>query len=195
MVQVSVHINPFLPATPHLPTRRKLTWKISEADSSSSSASSSCGYSYDKQRTDGQLVFPKKKRSRVFFLDVNPLCYAGSKPSLHSFANWVSLFFNHVSLSDPVIAVSSHKDHWASWFEFLFSVVYVLYCGRLLMVKEEASTAGSCCLRIKHTGGNCQDSFQKVMLEGHMDSSLMFSQNAMCLWVTLLVLCLNMIQG
>lgn len=126
MVQVSVHINPFLPATPHLPTRRKLTWKISEADSSSSSASSSCGYSYDKQRTDGQLVFPKKKRSRVFFLDVNPLCYAGSKPSLHSFANWISLFFNHVSLSDPVIAVSSHKDHWASWFEFLFSVVCVI---------------------------------------------------------------------
>ncbi|XP_004290430.1 PREDICTED: uncharacterized protein LOC101292470 [Fragaria vesca subsp. vesca] len=105
MVQVSVHINPFLPATPHLPTRRNLTWKISEANSSSSPASSSCGYSYDKQRTDGQLVLPKKKRSRVFFLDVNPLCYAGSKPSLHSFANWVSLFFNHVSLSDPVIAV------------------------------------------------------------------------------------------
>lgn len=47
----------------------------------------------------------KKKRRRVFFLDVNPLCYNGSTPSLHSFAHWISLFFSQVSLTDPVIAV------------------------------------------------------------------------------------------
>ncbi|XP_058087580.1 uncharacterized protein LOC131234677 isoform X2 [Magnolia sinica] len=42
---------------------------------------------------------------RVFFLDVNPLCYVGSRPSLRSFARWISLFFSQVSLRDPVIAV------------------------------------------------------------------------------------------
>ncbi|KAL8110904.1 uncharacterized protein LOC141672632 [Apium graveolens] len=42
---------------------------------------------------------------RVFFLDVNPLCYRGSVPSLSSFAYWVSLFFSQVSVNDPVIAV------------------------------------------------------------------------------------------
>ncbi|KAK6114777.1 hypothetical protein DH2020_007046 [Rehmannia glutinosa] len=45
------------------------------------------------------------KQRRVFFLDVNPLCYKGSTPSLHSFAHWISLFFSEVSLNDPVIAV------------------------------------------------------------------------------------------
>ncbi|XP_062024775.1 uncharacterized protein LOC133740854 [Rosa rugosa] len=114
MVEVSVatrvQIKPFVSASPHLPICRKITWKICGAVASSdSSSSSSCGYSrYDKQTIDdGQVVLPKKKkkRRRVFFLDVNPLCYAGSKPSLHSFARWVSLFFKQVSLSDPVIAV------------------------------------------------------------------------------------------
>nr|GEY71585.1 5'-3' exonuclease [Tanacetum cinerariifolium] len=47
----------------------------------------------------------KKKNERVFFLDVNPICYNGSKPSLESFAHWISLFFSQVSLTDPVIAV------------------------------------------------------------------------------------------
>ncbi|KAG9444095.1 hypothetical protein H6P81_015435 [Aristolochia fimbriata] len=45
------------------------------------------------------------RKQRVFFLDVNPLCYEGSTPSLHSFAHWLSLFFSQVSLTDPVIAV------------------------------------------------------------------------------------------
>lgn len=45
-------------------------------------------------------------KGRVFFLDVNPLCYKGSTPSLQSFARWISLFFSQVSLNDPVIAVS-----------------------------------------------------------------------------------------
>ncbi|GAB4844828.1 hypothetical protein Ancab_038216 [Ancistrocladus abbreviatus] len=44
-----------------------------------------------------------KNKKRVFFLDVNPLCYKGSTPSLHSFARWISLFFSQVSLSHPVI--------------------------------------------------------------------------------------------
>ncbi|XP_070028249.1 uncharacterized protein LOC107822066 [Nicotiana tabacum] len=45
------------------------------------------------------------RKKRVFFLDVNPLCYKGSTPSLLSFAHWISLFFSQVSLTDPVIAV------------------------------------------------------------------------------------------
>ncbi|CAL1396562.1 unnamed protein product [Linum trigynum] len=44
-------------------------------------------------------------RKRVFFLDVNPLCYDGSTPSLDAFGHWISLFFSQVSLTDPVIAV------------------------------------------------------------------------------------------
>lgn len=52
---------------------------------------------------DNNIIIKKKKR--VFFLDVNPICYDGSTPSLHSFAHWISLFFSEVSLTDPVIAV------------------------------------------------------------------------------------------
>lgn len=48
----------------------------------------------------------RKCKKRVFFLDVNPLCYEGSAPSLESFGRWVSLFFNQVSCEEPVIAVS-----------------------------------------------------------------------------------------
>nr|KAJ0216863.1 hypothetical protein LSAT_V11C300147080 [Lactuca sativa] len=47
-----------------------------------------------------------KKKKRVFFLDVNPICYDGSTPSLHSFAHWIFLFFSEVSLTDPVIVRS-----------------------------------------------------------------------------------------
>ncbi|XP_052201520.1 uncharacterized protein LOC127807580 [Diospyros lotus] len=87
--------------------------------SSSSPSSSSCGFL--DQTLGGQLAQRsnessvsniklreskwKNKRKRVFFLDVNPLCYNGSTPSLHSFSHWISLFFSQVSLSDPVIAV------------------------------------------------------------------------------------------
>ncbi|XP_027347424.1 uncharacterized protein LOC113858849 isoform X1 [Abrus precatorius] len=55
-------------------------------------------------QTHGAQSLPPKMK-RVFFLDVNPLCYEGSKPSLHSFARWLSLFLSQVSLTDPVIAV------------------------------------------------------------------------------------------
>ncbi|KAL5173502.1 5'-3' exonuclease [Glycine soja] len=58
--------------------------------------------SFDQTR-DAQPLPEKKKR--VFFLDVNPLCYEGSKPSLHSLGRWLSLFLEQVSHTDPVIAV------------------------------------------------------------------------------------------
>ncbi|XP_042041240.1 uncharacterized protein LOC121786669 isoform X1 [Salvia splendens] len=55
---------------------------------------------------DGGSYYDKMPRKRrVFFLDVNPLCYRGSTPSLDSFAHWISLFFSQVSLNDPVVAV------------------------------------------------------------------------------------------
>ncbi|WCJ44122.1 DNA polymerase I [Euphorbia peplus] len=76
------------------------------ASSSSSSSSSSSGYF---NQTGGMQMLGisgnKKEKKRVFFLDVNPLCYAGSTPSLRSFADWISLFFSQVTLNDPVIAV------------------------------------------------------------------------------------------
>ncbi|KAJ8769712.1 hypothetical protein K2173_005352 [Erythroxylum novogranatense] len=49
-------------------------------------------------------------KKRVFFLDVNPLCYVGSKPSLHPFYHWISLFFSQVSLTDPVIAAQNGRS-------------------------------------------------------------------------------------
>ncbi|XP_006351158.1 5'-3' exonuclease [Solanum tuberosum] len=49
--------------------------------------------------------YKNSRKKRVFFLDVNPICYKGSIPSLQSFAHWISLFFSQVSLTDPVIAV------------------------------------------------------------------------------------------
>lgn len=56
----------------------------------------------------GNSTERSKGKSRVFFLDVNPLCFDGSQPSLRSFSRWVDLFFSRVSLRDPVIAVSSN---------------------------------------------------------------------------------------
>ncbi|XP_021748477.1 uncharacterized protein LOC110714283 [Chenopodium quinoa] len=53
----------------------------------------------------GNLSGKAKTKERVFLLDVNPICYKGSSPSLHSFAHWISLFFSEVSLNHPVIAV------------------------------------------------------------------------------------------
>ena len=57
---------------------------------------------------------------RVFFLDVNPLCYEGSKPSLLSFGRWISLYFSEVSHRDPVIAVISSLALFI-FFALLFS--------------------------------------------------------------------------
>ncbi|KAF7031845.1 hypothetical protein CFC21_043107 [Triticum aestivum] len=47
----------------------------------------------------------RPSKGRVFFLDVNPICFRGSQRSLSAFARWLALFFTHVSLRDPVVAV------------------------------------------------------------------------------------------
>ncbi|XP_047341649.1 DNA polymerase I [Impatiens glandulifera] len=60
--------------------------------------------SHERRLTETPYTYNKKTK-RVFFLDVNPLCYDGNNPSLHNFAHWISLFFSQVSHSDPVIAV------------------------------------------------------------------------------------------
>ncbi|KAK9269898.1 hypothetical protein L1049_025471 [Liquidambar formosana] len=114
-----IRINLCLTSTPHVslsrgklrmkPTKSKArTWKISAVASSAWPCNQAVG---------GQLLPPIEKcrnnegrdttKKRVFFLDVNPLCYAGSTPSLHAFAHWISLFFCQVSHNNPVIAVSS----------------------------------------------------------------------------------------
>lgn len=94
------------------------TERVSSSSSSFSSAppsSSSSSSSETFHRTDNGQVIHKdvlsegimKKKKRVFFLDVSPLCYEGNKPSSHAFGYWVSLFFSQVSLNDPVIAVKT----------------------------------------------------------------------------------------
>lgn len=60
------------------------------------------GLSRNRNGNSGDKISRKR---RVFLLDVNPLCYKGSTPSLESFAHWISLFFSQVTLNDPVIAV------------------------------------------------------------------------------------------
>ncbi|CAH8311692.1 unnamed protein product [Eruca vesicaria subsp. sativa] len=52
----------------------------------------------------------RKKKKRVFFLDVSPLCYEGNKPSSHAFGHWLALFFSQVSFTDPVIAVLDGEE-------------------------------------------------------------------------------------
>ncbi|XP_047056122.1 5'-3' exonuclease-like [Lolium rigidum] len=47
----------------------------------------------------------RPSKDRIFFLDVNPICFRGSQRSLGAFARWLALFFAHVSLRDPVVAV------------------------------------------------------------------------------------------
>ncbi|XP_042966292.1 5'-3' exonuclease [Carya illinoinensis] len=126
MVQIAmfthVHIHPPLPPSPSPPvyfsyrtlkfeTAAATIAKTRKTEAATHGAitppASVCG-SFN-QAADGQLVpesdAKKTGKKRVFFLDVNPLCYAGSTPSLRSFGRWVSIFFSQVSLSDPVIAV------------------------------------------------------------------------------------------
>lgn len=59
--------------------------------------------------SDGKPCHHQRHHGRVFFLDVNPICYSGSRPSLRSFARWLSLFFSQVSRAHPVIAVIKIK--------------------------------------------------------------------------------------
>ncbi|EOY17510.1 hypothetical protein QUC31_001498 [Theobroma cacao] len=93
-------------------TLKTNTWKIRAVIESSFSSSVFGSF----HQTVGGQVLPErgcsekdivksKNKKRVFFLDVNPLRYVGSKPSFQSFRHWVSLFFSQVSLTDPVIAV------------------------------------------------------------------------------------------
>ena len=65
--------------------------------------SSNSSVVYDERVVEGDSS--RKIKDRVFFLDVNPICYEGGNPSLRSFAHWISLFFSQVSLNHPVIAV------------------------------------------------------------------------------------------
>ncbi|GLU16408.1 hypothetical protein SLE2022_328430 [Rubroshorea leprosula] len=127
MVEVTLpnRVSPCLPLNPSvsIPSenlRRQITkprtLKAKSLTISAMAAAAASSVSGSFNRTVGVQLLPddecsegkktqRKSKKRVFFLDVNPLCYAGSKPSLHSFGHWVSLFFSQVSLSDPVIAV------------------------------------------------------------------------------------------
>lgn len=76
--------------------------------SSSSSSSSLVSFKKTPKTTSLQKLNTESKQQskRVFFLDVNPLCYEGTNPSLHYFAKWLKLFLSHqVTQSHPVIAV------------------------------------------------------------------------------------------
>ncbi|XP_002985912.2 uncharacterized protein LOC9640153 [Selaginella moellendorffii] len=55
-------------------------------------------------RTDS-IGFARKSVSRVYVLDVHPLCYRGSKPDSSEFLWWMRAFLRRIVLDDPVIAV------------------------------------------------------------------------------------------
>ncbi|KAK3166113.1 hypothetical protein QOZ80_1AG0041580 [Eleusine coracana subsp. coracana] len=76
----------------------------STSTSAVSSTPSSVRHS-SKHLAGRDAISSKPSKPRVFFLDVNPLCFRGSQRSLSAFARWLALFFSHVSLRDPVIAV------------------------------------------------------------------------------------------
>ncbi|XP_030952039.1 uncharacterized protein LOC115975415 [Quercus lobata] len=123
MVQIAVcthvHIQPrlsptpspislsFSCRTPKFETKTNKTRKTQAVKLGAITASASISGSGSLNSTACEQLVPENdaKKKRVFFLDVNPLCYVGSTPSLRSFGHWVSLFFSQVSHSDPVIAV------------------------------------------------------------------------------------------
>lgn len=125
MVQIAVythvHIQPrlsptplpislsFSCRTPKFEIKTNKTWKTQAVKLGAITASASISGSGSLNSTACEQLVSENdaKKKRVFFLDVNPLCYVGSTPSLRSFGHWVSLFFSQVSHSDPVIAVSS----------------------------------------------------------------------------------------
>ncbi|TVU36327.1 hypothetical protein EJB05_18259 [Eragrostis curvula] len=89
-------------------TIRLAATTASSSPSTSTSAVSSTPSSVrhsSKQLAGRAGISSKPSKPRVFFLDVNPLCFRGSQRSLSAFARWLALFFSHVSLRDPVIAV------------------------------------------------------------------------------------------
>nr|ACG24396.1 hypothetical protein [Zea mays] len=85
-------------------TRATTTPSSPTTSTSAISNASPAGHSRkDLSGRDGAPSKPTKPR--VFFLDVNPLCFRGSQRNLGAFARWLALFFAHVSLRDPVVAV------------------------------------------------------------------------------------------
>ncbi|KAL8485997.1 hypothetical protein ACS0TY_028053 [Phlomoides rotata] len=107
---------PFFISLPNLRNQKTKSWKAIKPLCSATSGNQSAvadeallpqlrededlGVDYGSNGCNGL-----SRKRRVFFLDVNPLCYKGSTPSLESFARWISLFFSQVSLNDPVVAV------------------------------------------------------------------------------------------
>jgi hypothetical protein len=80
----------------------------SSPSTSTSAISSASPAGHSRKHLSGREGSPSKPtKPRVFFLDVNPLCFRGSQRSLGAFARWLALFFAHVSLRDPVVAVST----------------------------------------------------------------------------------------
>ncbi|ONM36006.1 uncharacterized isoform X1 [Zea mays] len=78
----------------------------SSPSTSSSAISSASPAGHSREHLSGRDGSPSKtSKPRVFFLDVNPLCFRGSQRSLGAFARWLALFFAHVSIRDPVVAV------------------------------------------------------------------------------------------
>lgn len=101
-------INPFKSISSIQP--RKRTTKTEALEAKTTVISGSFNQTVGRQflgKADfcGNDLEKTKSKKRVFFLDVNPLCYEGSRPSLQSFGRWLSLFFDQVSHADPVIAV------------------------------------------------------------------------------------------
>lgn len=65
------------------------------------------------QKGRGVLAGGKDKRkvSKLFLLDVHPLCYDGHKPRPSALVEWIRLLFLQVTHGDPIIAVSfSNSD-------------------------------------------------------------------------------------
>lgn len=114
-VPIHVNIKPCLPINPFksisiIKPRKRMT-KTEAAEAKTTVISGSFDRTVGRQllgKADfcGNGLEKTKSKKRVFFLDVNPLCYEGSRPSLQSFGRWLSLFFDQVSHADPVVAVS-----------------------------------------------------------------------------------------
>lgn len=112
-----IHRLPFIISVPNFRREKAKSWKVSKPIFSATNGEQSAVREESLlpqlrkneilSANDGRSCCDKLSRKRrVFFLDVNPLCYKGSTPSLDSFAHWISLFFSQVSLNDPVVAVS-----------------------------------------------------------------------------------------
>lgn len=97
-IAIAISTPSFAP-TLFLPRTQK--WRIRDVSCSSSIVEEQVLVGNSRGR--GREI--RQRKERVFFLDVNPICYHGSTPSLRSFAHWISLFFSQVSVLDPVIAV------------------------------------------------------------------------------------------